>query len=324
VLASLVCAVAPSVDVLIAGRLLQGFAAGATTVIARAVVRDRFSGAEAAAYFSYLMLFFGIAPVIAPTVGGVVLRYTDWRGIFVVLAVVGALVAAAAVAGMPESLPPERRHAGGLAGTLRGIRALLGDRHYLGYVAVLGFAMGGLFSYISGSSFALQRVYGLSAQAFGLVFGLNSLALVATGQVNARLVRRVPARRLLGAASTVMVLAGGAMIVAVQWRSLVAVVAPMLVFTGTIGMILPNATALALDLHPERAGAASALLGFATSVSGAVVAPLVGLGGDGTAVPMALAMAACALAALLSLLLLTHPGSAEAPAEPLANSTVED
>jgi|tagenome__1003787_1003787.scaffolds.fasta_scaffold20938042_3 DHA1 family bicyclomycin/chloramphenicol resistance-like MFS transporter len=306
VLASLVCAVAPTVEVLIAGRLLQGFTAGATTVIARAVVRDRFSGTEAAAYFSYLMLFFGIAPVIAPTVGGAVLRYTDWRGIFVVLAVVGALVTAAAVAGLPESLPPGRRHAGGLAGTVRGMRALLADREYVGYVAVIGFGMGAMFSYIAGSSFALQRVYGVSAQAYALVFGLNSLALVVSGQVNARLVRRIPTRRLLVGAVTVLAAAGVAEVVAVQWHSLIALVAPMLVLTAAVGMILPNTTALALDLHPERAGAASALLGFATSVSGAAVAPLVGLGGDRTAVPMAVAMAACALAALISLLTLTR------------------
>jgi DHA1 family bicyclomycin/chloramphenicol resistance-like MFS transporter len=299
---SLLCALAPSAEALSAARLAQGVAGGATIVISRAVVRDLHAGAAAAAYFSRLMLVFGVAPVVAPSAGSLVLRYTSWPGVFVVLAVIGALILVAALGGLPETLPAERRHTGGLAETARGMRSLLHDRGYVGYVLALGMAGAGLFGYISGSSFVLQQVYGASPQLYGVLFGLNALGFVLVGQLNGRLVHRVPPRRLLGVALVIAVAAAVALVVAARWHSLIAVAVPLLVFMSALGMVLPNATALALDLHPGRAGAASALLGAAQSLCGAVVAPVVGLAGSGTATPMALAMTAAAAGGLVAFL----------------------
>ncbi|GII22465.1 multidrug effflux MFS transporter [Planosporangium mesophilum] len=299
---SLLCAVAPSVGALTAARLGQGVAGGAALVIVRAVVRDLYSGAAAAAYFSRLMLIFGVAPVVAPSLGGLALRVTGWRGIFVILAAIGALVLAAAVVGLPETLPPERRYAGGLAQTLRGMRALLRDRGYVGYVLALGLGGAGLFAYIAGSSYALQRVYGASPQLYGLLFGLNALGFVFVGQLNGRLVRRVPPRRLLAIGLAVLVGAAVAFLLVTRWHQLAAAAVPLFVFMSVFGLVFPNTTALALDLHPERAGAASALLGAGQSLCGAIIAPLVGLAGAGSATPMALAMTVSAVGGGLAFL----------------------
>jgi DHA1 family bicyclomycin/chloramphenicol resistance-like MFS transporter len=311
---SLLCALASSPATLTVARLGQGIAGGAAIVIARAVVRDLHSGAAAAAYFSRLMLIFGVAPVVAPSVGGFVLRVTDWRGVFVILAAIGVLVFVAAFAGLPETLPTARRHADGLAASLRGMRALLGDRGYVGYVLALGMAGAGLFAYISGSSFVLQRVYGASPQLYGLLFGLNALGFVLVGQLNGRLVHRVPPRRLLASALVVLVGAAIVLLLASRWHSLLAAAVPLFVFMSALGMVLPNTTALALDLHPERAGAASALLGAAQSLCGAIVAPLVGLAGARSATPMAIAMTAAAAGGALAFLVVARHRSSAHPA----------
>ncbi|MCW2641276.1 MAG: Bcr/CflA family drug resistance efflux transporter [Dactylosporangium sp.] len=291
---SLLCALAASPAALTVARLGQGIAGGAAIVIARAVVRDLHSGAAAAAYFSRLMLIFGVAPVVAPSVGGFVLRVTNWRGIFVILATIGVLVFVAANAFLPETLPVVRRHADGVTATLRGMRSLLRDRGYVGYVLALGMAGAGLFAYISGSSFVLQRVYGASPQVYGLLFGLNAFGFVLVGQLNGRLVHRVPPHRLLSVALVVLVGAAVGLLLAARWHSLLAAAVPLFVFMSALGMVLPNSQALALDLHPDRAGAASALLGAAQSLCGAIIAPLVGLAGTLSATPMAVAMTAAA------------------------------
>jgi DHA1 family bicyclomycin/chloramphenicol resistance-like MFS transporter len=310
---SLLCALAPSAEALTLARLGQGVAGGAAVVIARAVVRDLHSGAAAAAYFSRLMLVFGVAPVLAPSVGGYVLRVTSWRGVFVILAAIGVLIFAAAVAWLPETLPVARRHAGGVVATLRGMRALLRDRGYVGYVLALGMAGAGLFAYISGSSFVLQGVYGASPQLYGLLFGLNALGFVLVGQLNGRLVHRVPPRRLLTVALVVVVGAAVVLVLATRWHNLLGVAVPLFVFMSFLGMVLPNTTALALDLHPERAGAASALLGAAQSLCGAIIAPLVGLAGSHSATPMAVAMAVAAGGGMVAFLVVARqPSSARA------------
>jgi DHA1 family bicyclomycin/chloramphenicol resistance-like MFS transporter len=310
---SLGCALSPSAEVLSVARLVQGVAGGATIVIARAVVRDLHSGAAAAAYFSRLVLVFGLAPVVAPSIGGFVLRLTDWRGVFVVLAVIGALVFAGTLVALPETLPVARRHPGGLRETLVGMRTILDDRGYVGYVLALGFAGAALFGYISGSSFVLQRVYGASPQLYGLLFGLNAVGFILAGQLNRRLVYRAPARRLLAAGLVVLVTAAVALAIATRWHSLVGAAVPMFVFMSALGIVMPNATALALDLHPERAGAASAMLGAAQGLLGALAAPLVGLAGANTATPMVATMTIAAVASLAAFGLIAGRPAAPPP-----------
>ncbi|MFF4894200.1 multidrug effflux MFS transporter [Micromonospora chersina] len=304
---ALACAAAPSAPVLAAARFAQGLAGGMGVVVARAVVRDLYSGREAAKYFSRLTLVFGVAPVAAPSVGSLVLRFGDWRAVFLTLAAIGLLLSVAVARRLPETLPAERRSTGGLGATARTMRSLAADRVYLGYALTQGFAFAGLFAYISGSSFVFQDVFGVSAVAFSLVFGLNALALVATGQVNARLLDRFSPRRLLVTALVVGGVAAAGVLTGALAGSLAVVAVTLFAFVGSLGMVTPNSTALALDAHARHAGTAAALMGGVQSVVGALAAPLVGLGGEGSAVPMAVVLAAAAALSLTAVLTLTRP-----------------
>jgi DHA1 family bicyclomycin/chloramphenicol resistance-like MFS transporter len=305
--ASLACAAAPSAVALAGIRLLQGFAGGMGVVVARAVVRDLYAGVDAARYFSRLTLVFGLAPIAAPALGSAVLGVTSWRGIFVVLAGIGLLLTLGSVRYLPETLPAERRSAGGVRNAFRSARVVARDRPYLGYAATQGLAFAALFSYIAGSSFVLQDVFGLSPAAYSVVFGVNALGLVVVGQANARLLDRFGPRRLLVAALMVALAAGVLLILAASVGSLAGVLGALLLFMSTIGMVMPNGTALALDRHPKRAGTAAALLGGAQAVIAALAAPLVGLGGEGSAMPMAVAITAGAALSLLAVLTLARP-----------------
>ena len=298
--ASVACAVAPSAPVLMGLRFLQGFAGAGGVVIARAVVRDLYSGAAAVRLFSSLMLVTGLAPILAPLLGAQILGLTSWRGIFGVLAVLAALIAVLVALGLRETLAPERRSHEGLRMTLATMRRLLADRWFVGHALAGGLGFGALFAYISGSSFVLQGIYGVSPQLYSVLFAMNGLGLIGGSQVNARLVGRFPAAQLLRAgllsiaasAATLLavVLAGGLGV----W----AVLVPMFVIVSSMSFVLPNSTALALADHAAEAGTASALLGVCQFLIGALVAPLVGAGGTGSAVPMAAVMTAAALGAL--------------------------
>jgi DHA1 family bicyclomycin/chloramphenicol resistance-like MFS transporter len=297
---SVLCAIAPSAPVLMALRLLQGLAGAGGIVIARAVVRDLHSGAAAVRLFSSLMLVTGLAPILAPLAGGQVLTVTSWRGIFGVLAVVSALIAVGVLVGLRETLPPERRSTHGLARTLATMRALLRDRWFVGHGLAGGLAFGALFTYISGSSFVLQGIYGVSPQLYSVLFAINGLGLIAGSQVNARLVGRFGPGRLLRAGLTAVALSAGTLLAVVLTGGLGvgAVLAPMFVIVSSLSFVLPNSTALALADHAAVAGTASALLGVIQFLIGAVVAPVVGAGGTDSAVPMAVVMTAVALGAL--------------------------
>ncbi|MFG1887495.1 multidrug effflux MFS transporter [Micromonospora sp. NPDC049051] len=297
-LLSLVCAAVPTAETLAAARLAQGFAGGMGVVVARAVVRDLYSGREAAKYFSRLTLVFGVAPMAAPALGSLVLRVGDWRAIFVALAVIGALLAAAVAWRLPETLPAARRSTGGLAATAAAGRSLLTDRIFLGYALAQGLAFAALFAYISGSSFVFQDVFGVSAGAYSLVFGVNALGLVAAGQLNARLLDRFPPRTLLMRSLGVGLLATAVLLAGALLGSLPLVAVALFVFVGSLGMVMPNGTALALDRHPAHAGTAAALVGTIQSLVAASAVPLVGLGGEGSAVPMAVVVAGAAVASL--------------------------
>ncbi|MFI7215178.1 multidrug effflux MFS transporter [Micromonospora maritima] len=304
---ALACAAAPSAPLLAAARFVQGVAGGMGVVVARAVVRDLYSGRDAAKYFSRLTLVFGVAPVAAPSVGSLVLRFGSWRAVFVALAVIGALLAVAVALRLPETLPVERRSAGGLGATARTMRSLAADRVYLGYALTQGFAFAGLFAYISGSSFVFQDVFGVSATVFSVIFGVNALALVATGQLNARLLDRFSPRRLLVTTLVVGLVTAAGVLTGALAGSLALTAVALFAFVGSLGMVMPNSTALALDAHARHAGTAAALMGGVQSVVGALAAPLVGFGGEGSALPMATVLAGAAALSLTAVLTLTRP-----------------
>ncbi|MGC5031798.1 multidrug effflux MFS transporter [Micromonospora sp. DT229] len=305
-LMSLLCTLAPTAETFAAARFLQGFAGGMGTVVARAIVRDLYTGRAAAKYFSRLTLIFGLAPMAAPAFGGLLLGLGSWRIIFVALTIIGALLGTVVIWRLPETLPVDRRNTGGLSATARAARTLLTDRIYLGYTLTQGLAFAGLFAYLSGSSFVLQDVFGLSAGAFSLIFGLNALAMLATGQLNARLLDRRNPRPLLITGLGLGLLAALGLLAGVLLDSRPLVLAALFVFLGSLGMVMPNGTALALDRHGSHAGTAAALLGGIQAVIAAAAAPLVGLGGEGTALPMAVVVTGGAAGSLLMVLTLAR------------------
>ncbi|MEV8537291.1 Bcr/CflA family multidrug efflux MFS transporter [Streptomyces sp. NPDC051211] len=300
VLATAVCALAPTAGLLIAFRLIQGLAGAAAIVIARAMVRDLYDGVEMARFFSTLMLISGVAPIVAPLIGGQVLRFSDWRGVFLVLTGVGALLTVVMWRGLGETLPPERRHTGGVGAALRTMRGLLADRVFAGYMLAGGFAFATLFAYISASPFVIQEIYGASPQTFSLLFGLNSVGLIAAGQINGKLlVGRVSLDKVLAGGLAVITVASVALLLmstgAFGRVGLVPISAGLFVLMSAMGVVLPNTNALALTRTPHAAGSASALLGTSSFLVGAVASPLVGIAGEDTAVPMAVVQLVCAL-----------------------------
>ncbi|WP_245691805.1 multidrug effflux MFS transporter [Geodermatophilus telluris] len=308
VVASLLVLVAPSITVLGLLRFLQGVGTAAGAVIALAVVRDLFSGRAAATMLSRLFLVLGAAPVLAPTVGGEVLRITSWRGVFLLLAVYGLLLLAVGALAVRETLPPERRRSAGPAGTLRGYRALLRDRTYVGLVLVAGLTMAGLFSYVSGSSFVFQDQFGLDEQQFGLLFGAGAVWLIAATQLNPVVLRRFSPAQVLVAGTIGGALAGAVLLglAATGTGGLWAVALPLWAVLFSSGLALPNAPALALSRHGEAAGTAAALLGAVQFGVGAVVAPLVGLLGN-DAVAMGTVVVGALVTAIAVLVVVVRP-----------------
>ncbi|WP_327182705.1 multidrug effflux MFS transporter [Streptomyces sp. NBC_01334] len=303
VVATALCALAPTVELLVACRLLQGLAGAAGIVIARAVVRDLYDGVAMARFFSTLMLISGVAPVVAPLIGAQILRATDWRGVFVLLTGVGLLLTVLVWTRLPETLPVAERHAGGVGEALRSMRRLLGDLPFTGYMLTGGFTFAALFAYISASPFVVQEIYGASPQTFGLLFGVNSVGLVLIGQVNGRvLVGRVRLDRVLAVGLSVVVLAATALLLMTTGVfgevGLAPVAAALFVLMSAMGVTLPNAQTLALMRVRHSAGSASALLGTSSFLIGAIASPLVGIAGEHTAVPMAVVQLAAALVAV--------------------------
>ncbi|GGR97230.1 putative multidrug resistance transporter, Bcr/CflA family protein [Micromonospora fulviviridis] len=318
ILASLLCVVAPTVEVVGVLRVLQGLGVAATSVVAMAVVRDLFSGAAFARLFSRLMLVMGAAPILAPTLGSALLRWSDWRGVFVALAVFGLLLVVVAAVGLRETLPAERRRHGGLAAVGRDYRALLRDRTFVGLVLVAGLAMAALFAYVAGSSFVFQERYGLDEQQFGLAFGAGAVGLITATQLNVRLLRRYTPQRILVTALAVGTAAGLVLLTfaATGVGGLPAVLASLWVVLAAAGLAMPNAPALALSRHGEAAGTAAALLGAVQFGVGALAAPLVGVLGNGS-VAMAAVVAGGMAVALVVLLTVVRPARL-AEVEPVA------
>ncbi|MFF5173355.1 multidrug effflux MFS transporter [Micromonospora sp. NPDC000089] len=319
VVASVLCVVAPNVVVLGGLRVVQGLGVAAAAVVAMAVVRDLFSGAAFATLLSRLLLVMGAAPILAPTLGGGLLRWTDWRGVFVVLAFFGVLLVGVAAVGLRETLPPERRRHGGLSGTTRVYGALLRDRTFVGLVLVAGLAMAALFAYVAGSSFVLQEQYGLNQQQFGLAFGAGAVGLIGATQFNVRLLRWYSPQRILVTALIVGTVAGAALLgfAATGLGGLPALLGSLWVVLAAAGLAMPNAPALALSRHGEAAGTASALLGAVQFGVGALAAPLVGVLGTG-AVAMAVVVAGGMVAATVVLLVVVRPARlADLEADPL-------
>ncbi|MBO0679639.1 multidrug effflux MFS transporter [Mycolicibacterium sp. S2-37] len=301
--ASLLCLLAPNIAVLGVARGLQGMGAAAGMVVAIAVVGDLFSGNTAATVMSRLMLVLGVAPVVAPSLGAAVLLQASWHWVFAALVVMAGLLLLVAALALPETLPVEHRRPLRVRGIAATYAGLLRDMRFVVLVLVAALGMSGLFAYIAGASFVLQGRYELDQQAFALVFGAGAVALIAATQFNVVLLSRFSPQRItvwaLGAAAlTGMVFVG---ITLADVGGLFGFLVPIWVILAAMGLVIPNAPAVALSRHNEAAGTAAALLGAAQFGLGAAVAPLVGvLGNDEFA--LALVMTVGTVVALLALL----------------------
>ena len=307
-LASIACALAPSVTVLIVLRLIQGLGGAAGIVISRAIARDLYSGSALMIFFSRLLLIAGLAPVLAPILGGQLSLIMSWRGIFGVLAGFGAVLLLAGWLGLKETLPPERRIVGGFGRTVQGYNTLLHDRFFVGCALSSGLAGATMFAYIAGSTFVLQRIYGMSPQGFSFVFGGISLGLVAAAQIGARIALMWPLTRVLGLGLMINLFGATALLVTViTGLPMGVLIGALVVMVCAVGLIFPTANALAMADYPDLAGTASSLQGLSQFVFGAVAAPLVGIAGEHTAVPLGIVTTGVSLLATASFTSLVLP-----------------
>lgn len=300
-LASVGCALAGSIPALAAWRFLQALGGCAGMVITRAVVRDRCAAREAARAFSMLMLVMGLAPILAPTLGGLLVAALGWRALFVLLAGFSLLCLAAVYLGLDET--HDTRHAPPLrlAGVWRDYRNLLVNRAFMGYTLAGGLAMSGMFAYIVGSPFVLMELYSVPAQHYGWIFGANAFGLILASQFNARHLKTRPPTLLLRRALWAPALAGAglAALSLTGWLSLPLAMTGFFVFVAALGYINPNSSAAALATHGQQAGTASALMGALQFGLATLAGALVGLLHDGSARPLACIMALCGVAAWL-------------------------
>ncbi len=318
--ASVVCILAPNLVTLGLARVLQGVGAAAAMVVAIAVVGDLFAESAAATVLSRLMLVLGVAPVVAPSLGAAVLLHASWHWVFAVLVVLaGALLLLAALA-LPETLPLSHRRPLRVRGIAATYVELLRDARFVILVLVAALGMSGLFAYIAGASFVLQGRFGLDQQAFALVFGAGAVALIGATQFNVVLLKRFAPQTIVLWALSAALLAGGVFVAlsVAHVGGLAGFVVPVWAILAAMGLVIPNAPAVALSRHPDAAGTAAALLGAAQFGLGAAVAPVVGvLGNDEIA--LAVVMTAGVLIALLAFL-----GAGFVAADDADESVVED
>jgi Bcr/CflA subfamily drug resistance transporter len=311
VAASIAAALAPTLELLSAARVLQGAGAAAGGVVASAIVRDLFGGRRLVVMLSRLALVSGVAPVLAPLLGSVLLLVMPWRGVFVVLAVYGAVMLVSAIFILPETLPPARRRDRGATTVWQRYRSVFRDRVFIGVLIIGGMTFSGLFSYLSSSSFLFQQSYGFDAQLYGVLFAVNSLGVVIGVQAAARLAARFGPQWVMAWSTAVLVVAASAIIVCDQLGlGLWGTVVPLFFFIAACGFTFPCVQVLALDRHGKAAGTAASIIGATNFGVAGLISPVVGwIAHDAgiTATTMALVMAGCSVIGVLSLWFIVRP-----------------
>lgn len=287
-LASILCAVAPNIVILIAMRFLQGLTASAGVVLSRAVVRDVFSGQALTKFFSLLMVINAIAPMIAPMIGGFILSFewTSWKSIFYFLSIVGLLMVTIVAMKLKETLPAHKRIPSSAGASIKTMGSLLKDRSFIGYALVVGFIHGGSFAYVSGTPFVYQDIYGVSPQVFSVLFGINGLAIITGSFFIGRFSGIILEKTLLQVA-VVMALVATALllIMTIIEGPLALIVLFIFIYMITMGMILTSTFTLGMAKQDHRAGSASAVLGMLPLLLGSIFSPLAGIN-EASAVPM--------------------------------------
>jgi DHA1 family bicyclomycin/chloramphenicol resistance-like MFS transporter len=299
--ASLGCALAPDVHTLIALRFLQAAGGCAGTVVARAMVRDLFTGADAIRVYSRVLLVFGVGPILAPMIGSGVLIWFGWREIFFLLTAIGVLSLVLIVIRLPETRNPAHVKPLRLDSIVVNYWRLFTHRNFVGYALTGGTMMAGTFAYIAGLPFVIVNIYGHPSSYFSWVFGINAVGFILASQINVRVQRHYSPERVLFMALLLQMAAAAVFVIDVLagWGGLFGILVPLFFWIATMGFVIPNTTALAMGPFAANAGSASAMLGVLQFVLAAVSSGLVAAAADGTARPMVACMALFSLAALL-------------------------
>jgi DHA1 family bicyclomycin/chloramphenicol resistance-like MFS transporter len=304
---SALCAASPSVELLIAARLVQGLAGGVGIVIAQAAGRDVYSGGALIRFYGRLTVIGGFAAIVGPLLGGMLNSIVDWRGLFVLLSAIGAGILVITLFVFRETLPAEGRTTGGFIRTLHDIRTLIADRVFRGAVLNQGFLYAALFAYLAGATFVLQDIYGLSPQGYALAFGVNSAGFMVFGYLSGRAAEQWSVRGTLtvgigvaGLGALGLLVAG--MIVVPLW----VVLASLFALASGVAITSPPATTLALVGYPRIAGTASSLLGMVRFGFGGVAAPLVGIAGAASILPLGVVSVTAILLAAAAYFFLTR------------------
>ncbi|EJM51030.1 multidrug effflux MFS transporter [Pseudomonas sp. GM48] len=314
--ASLACAYAPNLEWLIGARFIQALGGCAGMVISRAVVSDKCDAVGSAKVFSQLMLVMGLAPILAPLLGGLLVNTTGWQSIFLALTGFSALAGLAVATGLPESLPAHIPRQP-LSGALRQYGRLLADPIFLGHALTGGIAIAGMFAYIAGSPFIIIKLYGVPAEHFGWLFGTNAAGFILVAQVNARLLAKRGPTFLLARAVWVYLAAGLSLLAvsSLHTAHLWPLLIPLFICISSLGCISPNAAACAMSGQGARAGSASALLGCLQFSVAAGASALVGVLHDGSAVPMAMVISLCGILVVSAAMLTRRLQNARALAQ---------
>ena len=304
--AAVFAALAPSIEMLILARLIQGLGSGAAIVLSRAVVPDLASGAAAARAFALLMIIQGVAPILAPVLGGVLTEPLGWRGLFWVLAGLAALQVIVVLTVIRESRPPEMRSPATVRGILGNYGYVLASPGYRGYLVTFAAAFSAMFCYISASPFLMQEQLGMSVRGYATMFAVNGVGIIGGSLINGRLIGRVPTERLLLGALVIQLVATSLLLGVVAWApGKWAIMVLLFVAIANISIVMGNTTALGTGLVRERAGSASALMGAAQFGIAGLVSPLMGLGPD-AGVTMAIGMVVCFAVALAAAIYATR------------------
>lgn len=302
---TILCAISTSIWVFILLRFIQGLSGAVGMVISRAIVRDLYSGTELTKFFTRLSIINGAAPILAPITGGLLLQVTTWRGVFVALGIVGVFMLTTVFFSIPETLPVQRRSKAGFSNSLTIFGAILVDRGFMVYAMPLGFVVAAMFAYISGSPFVIQNIYGVSPRLFSLIFAINGLGIIVGGQIAGKLAGRISEVKIFAGGLSLALLGGVSLLLMILIEAeLLAILLPLFVIVTSVGITNVAGISLAMERYGTSSGSASALLGLFMFIFAAIAAPLVGIGGAHTALPMGVVIVVADVSAILSYIIL--------------------
>lgn len=311
---SLLCAFSPNIWMFVGLRFVQGFTGAAGVVIARASARDMYVGKDLTQFIALLALVNGAAPILAPIFGGAVLNWTSWHAVFIILSLIGLVMFLSVVLFLPETLPVENRSKGGVLATIKTFRALLKDRVFMGIALAQSFVTMSMFAYIAGAPFVLQNIYGITPQQFSLIFAVNGVGIIIAAQLTGKLALKIEEATLLLAGTIVSFVGSFLLLFAILLNlSFWILIAALFLVVSSVGMVNTTSFSLGMQRQGNAAGSASAFLGILPFGGGALVSPLVGIGGDHTAIPMGIVIFVCSVMAILIYISMIKRGQSPNP-----------